>query len=211
MELYLIRHAEVAGDPHVCYQPPVDNCLTPRGCGQAEALAGRLNGVEFTAIYASPLGRAIQTAQPFAAGQEAPIQVLDWLKEWRPGTQLGMCDDAEFEELKRVAAKTRVEMSWNTGTGESTYELFGRIIPGFLGLMQAHGAEPAHGGYIMREPADAQRIALVAHNGTLRTIASHLMGIPIQPYPPFVFGHTGVAVFSFVQRVDVWYPALRVG
>lgn len=210
MELYLIRHGEIAGDPHQCYEPPVENCLSALGCRQADALAERLAGTHFTSIYSSPLGRAIQTAQPFAAAQGQRIQILDWLIEWRPATVMGHCDDASYEEIEAAAAKIRPEAAWKTGAGESTFEFAGRVIPGFLELMQAHGVEPAHGGYLPADAEDAQRIALVAHGGTLGRLAAFLLGIPLQPYAPIAFAQTGVGVFSFQRRVDVWYPVLHL-
>ena len=75
MELYLIRHAEIAGDPHQHYQPPVEGCLSDLGCRQAAALGAALRGVKFSAVYASPLGRAIQTAHAVAD----PRHGKDWL------------------------------------------------------------------------------------------------------------------------------------
>lgn len=209
MEIYLIRHGEIAGDPHKCYTPPVENCLSELGCQQADALANRLDGIEFTTIYASPLGRAIQTAQPFAAARAQDIQILPWLMEWRPTTVMGQCDDATYEEIERASSKIRPEAAWQTAAGESTFEFAGRIIPGFLQLMQAHGVEPAHGGYLMPE-GDTQRIALVAHGGSLGRLAAFLMGIPLQPFPPISLSHTGVALFSFIKRIDVWYPTLHL-
>ena len=37
MELYLIRHGDMAGDPHQHYVPPVAECLSELGCRQAAA------------------------------------------------------------------------------------------------------------------------------------------------------------------------------
>ena len=57
MLLYFIRH----GDP--CYDP---DCLTPLGLRQAEAVGRRLARYGLDRIYASPMKRAMQTAQPAA-------------------------------------------------------------------------------------------------------------------------------------------------
>lgn len=211
MEIYLIRHGEIAGDPHKYYEPPVTGCLSELGCQQAEELAQALDGIEFSAIYASPLGRAIQTAQPFAAVRQMPIQILPWLREWCPATVLGRCEESNYEEIEREAAKVRPEAAWQTGAGESTFEFAGRVIPGFLQLMQSHGVEPAHGGYVLGNPEDQQRLALVAHGGSLGRLAAFLLGIPLHPFAPIALAHTGVAVFSFQKRVDVWYPTLHIG
>ncbi|MEI8197093.1 MAG: histidine phosphatase family protein, partial [Phycisphaerae bacterium] len=111
MELYLIRHGEMAGEPHVYYQPPVQGCLSELGCQQAAALGQALADVPLTAIHASPLGRALQTAQALAQGRgpdggDLTIGVHEWLIEWRPATQTGECPDpAQYEAMMQVAAE----------------------------------------------------------------------------------------------------------
>ena len=208
MELYLIRHGDMQGDPHQCCEPPVENCLSDLGVRQAVALGAALLDVEFSAVYSSPLGRAIQTAQAFADPNS--IKILPWMIEWRPATVLRGCDDASYETMLAASAKLRPEQSWATDAGESTFEMTGRVIPGFLKLMQDHGAHAGHGGYLLHDPKDTQRIAIVAHGGSLGVLTSFILGLPIRPYAPINFDQTGVAVFKFIHRVDVWYPALSI-
>lgn len=208
MELYLIRHGDMQGDPHRHCHPPVSDCLSDLGVRQAAALGAALKGVEFSAVYSSPLGRAIQTAQAFVEPNN--IKILPWLIEWRPATVLRGCDDASYEKMLAASAKLRPEQSWATEAGESTFEMTGRVIPGFLKLMADHGAHAGHGGYLLDDPKDTQRIALVAHGGSLGCLASFILGVPIRPYAPIAFEQTGVAVLTFLQRVDVWYPILKI-
>lgn len=210
MDLYLIRHGDMQGDPHLHCVPPVRDCLSDVGCRQAAAMAQALAGEEFSAIYASPLGRAIQTAQALAEPRSMPVQVIPWLIEWRPATVTEGCDDARYEQLLAQSANIRPEQSWKTDAGEGTLEMAHRIIPGFLKLMGSHGVHAGHGGYLFDDPADRQRLALVGHGGSLGVLAAFLLGVPIRPYAPVAFQQTGVAVFEFVRRVDVWYPTLRI-
>jgi broad specificity phosphatase PhoE len=208
MELYLIRHGDMQGDPHKCWDPPVCDCLSDLGVRQAGKLGETLKGVEFSAVYSSPLGRAIQTAQAFA--DPNAIKILPWLIEWRPATVLRGCDDASYEQMLVASSKLRPEQSWATDAGESTFEMTGRVIPGFLKLLAQHGAHAGHGGYLLDDVKDSQRIALVAHGGSLAVLTSFILGLPIRPYAPINFDQTGVAIFKFIQRVDVWYPALTI-
>ncbi len=210
MELYLIRHGEIAGDPHRRYQPPVSGCLSPCGQRQARELVEALEGVTFDHIFASPLGRAIETAQPLAEASGVEIHVLDWLIEWRPAPTLEQCDAAEYGKMMAAAAELRPEQCWKTPAGEGTLEMAHRVIVGFTELMVRLGVRPGHGGYLFDSPDDDRRVALVAHGGSLQRLASFLLNVPIQPYTPIAFAQTGVAVFSFVRRVDVYYPTLRV-
>ncbi len=210
MEIYLVRHGEIAGDPHRHYQPPVEGCLSERGIRQAAALAEAFEDVRFDAIYASPLGRAIQTAQALAGPRDLPIQVLDWLIEWRPATVLGQCDEANYEKMMAEAEKLRPEQSWKTPAGEGTLEMTHRIIVGFQQLMQQFGVQAGHGGYLLDDPDEDRRIALVAHGGSLGALLGFILNLPIRPHGYFAFEQTGVAIVTFVRRVDVWYPTLKL-
>ena len=55
MKLYIIRH----GDPDYA-----NDCLTPLGKRQAEALGRRFANTDLDMVFISPLGRAQETAKP---------------------------------------------------------------------------------------------------------------------------------------------------
>ena len=210
MQLYLIRHGQMAGDPHEFYRPPVSGCLSELGVRQADALAEALRDVRFDAIYASPLGRAIQTAQPLAAGGGVEIEVLEWLREWIPATVTGEADQTQYERIMADASAIPPEQAWKTPAGEGTFEMAHRIVPPFLRLLSEHGVHARHGGYVLDDPEDDRRIALVAHGGSLGLLLAFILGVPLRPYSPIGFAYTGVAIVGFVQRVNVWYPVLRI-
>lgn len=208
MEILLIRHAEIAGDPHQHYTPPVTGCLSEIGVQQAKSLALALSTMQIDAIYASPLGRALQTAQYLAAMRDMQIQLCPWLIEWRPATVTGECDESQYEEILRRSESIRPEMAWKTPAGEGCLEMAHRIIPPLLNLLANRGINAQHGGYVLTPEAEPQNVALVAHGGSLGMIAAFLLGIPIRPFAPFVIEHVGVMRFRMIKRIDVWYPAL---
>ena len=208
MQVDLIRHGNMAGDPHQFYTPPVSGCLSEKGVAQAASLGRALKGIKFDAVYSSPLGRAIQTAQSFAAPEG--IEILPWLIEWRPAHILNGGDAANYETMLKSAATLRPEESWKTVAGEGAFEMANRIVPGWLEVMGRHGIRAGHGGYLLENPDNAQRVALVAHGGSLCVLLAFILGIPFQPYAPLQFTETGVAVIDFVKRLDVWYPALKI-
>jgi broad specificity phosphatase PhoE len=210
IQLYLIRHGEIAGDPHKRCTPPVCGCLSDRGVRQAAAMSEALEAVRFSAIYASPLGRAIQTAQALAGPRDLPIQVLDWLIEWQPATVLNKVDDANYEQMALAADRLRIEQSWKTPAGEGSLEITQRVILGFLQLAKDLGIHAGHGGYLLDAPDDQRAFAFVAHGGSLSVLLGFLLGLPVRPHGYFSFEQTGVAVVNFKRRVDVWYPTLTV-
>lgn len=84
MNLYLIRHGESVGNRHEDIDMP-DSPLTDIGTRQAERVTSHLSGIALTRIVASPLVRALQTAQPLAVQLGLRIEVWRELVEVRNG------------------------------------------------------------------------------------------------------------------------------
>src|SRR3989442_454874 len=74
IRLLLIRHAESQGNFERRLQGRREFPLTERGLAHAQALAERLVSLPLSAVYSSPVGRAIQTAEVIAA--EACLDVI---------------------------------------------------------------------------------------------------------------------------------------
>lgn len=72
MELYIIRH----GDPDYA-----NDTLTERGWEEARLLAPRMVALNPTRIYASPRGRAQDTARPTCEALGMEFQIEDWMTE----------------------------------------------------------------------------------------------------------------------------------
>ena len=72
MLLYIIRH----GDPN--YE---NDCLTPKGVLQAEAVGKRIAASGIDRIFTSPMGRAKQTAEPACRLLGLNYTVEDWAHE----------------------------------------------------------------------------------------------------------------------------------
>ncbi|WP_432799180.1 histidine phosphatase family protein [Poriferisphaera sp. WC338] len=212
MKLYLIRHGEMAGDAHRQYDASkhLSDCLSPLGCAEADQMADALSAVPFDRIFSSPLGRAIQTAQPLASCTNNEIEVLPWAMEWRPAPELIAGDNAKYEEMMQRVSKKYPEETWKTELGEGALEMAHRVITGFVSWMSDIGVHARHGGYVMDDPDDSRNIALVAHGGSLGRLASFLLGIPTYPLCPISMAHTGVAVFEFTRHIDVWHPYLKL-
>lgn len=210
MKFYLIRHGQMAGDPHRHESPPVNGCLSSRGVEQANVLGRALNPVVFDRVFSSPLGRAIQTAQVLNRAAGRSIEVLDWLIEWRPAHIMDGTDEANFEKMCRAAATLRPEMTWKTPAGEGTLEMAARIVPGWVNLLASLGVQAGHGGYLLDNPDDIRNIALAAHGGSLAHLLSFILSVPIRPNPPIAFHETGVAIVKLSLQGDVWYPQLEI-
>ena len=88
--IYLIRHAQSEGNLGKCFQGQSDTALTPHGLAQAEALQARFREIPLHAVYASPLSRAVQTAQAVALPHNLTVNIEPGLIEMQGGKMENM-------------------------------------------------------------------------------------------------------------------------
>lgn len=66
--IYIIRHGQTELNNRKALQGRSDHPLNDTGIAQAEETAKLLKGISFSAVYSSPLKRALQTAELIAPG-----------------------------------------------------------------------------------------------------------------------------------------------
>ena len=66
--LYIIRHGQTEANQRHALQGRSDHPLNETGIGQAGTAAERLRNIPFSAVFTSPLRRAVQTAKIVAPG-----------------------------------------------------------------------------------------------------------------------------------------------
>src|SRR5262245_41383271 len=81
MLVYCIRHGESCYNAEGRLQGQSHTPLSPLGRRQAEALAATLGTRPVTAVYSSPLARAVQTAEPLAAALGLSVETDPRLME----------------------------------------------------------------------------------------------------------------------------------
>jgi probable phosphoglycerate mutase len=180
MELLLIRHALPV--KRVLEHGVADPELSESGHAQAQHLAEYLAAERLDAIYASPLRRAVQTAEPVAATQQLPISIVDDVAEWDRNSN----EYVPVEELKaandpRWQAMLRGEWTVHDETPE---EFRSRIVAAVEGLIAAHGGD---------------RIAVVCHGGVINGYLSEILGLGVNQgffYPNYTSIHRVAAARS---------------
>lgn len=80
--VHLVRHGEVENPRHVVYAALPGFDLSDLGRAQAREMTRYLRSAPITAIWSSPLQRALSTAEPLAAALGLPIRTDDDLTEW---------------------------------------------------------------------------------------------------------------------------------
>jgi probable phosphoglycerate mutase len=148
LEIYLVRHGETEWSLSGQHTSRTDLPLTPRGEESAVDLKGKLAGIDFNAVFSSPMQRALETAQ--LAGFPDP-RVTPLLKEF---------DYGQYEGLTSLQIRDR-NPDWDLYRdgcpgGETPAQVYERAR-GFLDLAVAAGGTVlafAH-GHILRAVAVA--------------------------------------------------------
>jgi probable phosphoglycerate mutase len=181
--LLLIRHAEQAT------LQVRDSELSARGHRQAERLAERLSQLPLTAVVASPLRRAMSTAQAVAAMHGLDVEVEPELQEvrineaTRATRYLRRGDDTRMEPEEHDYARAAMAavrvipgLVWGSDGGESGEALRARVMPALESVIARHG-----GGVV----------ACVLHGGVINAVLGEWAGLSNDMW--FVPWHTGIS------------------
>jgi broad specificity phosphatase PhoE len=147
----LVRHGETAANLVGVWHGSTDTALTPRGRRQAACLAEHLaqTRAEASALYASPLARARDTAEPIAARLGLVTTLDPDLREYHLGAWEGVTYAALARE-HRLFERMLAEPDWQPGGGESARQVAERLARSLLAIAARHPGERAivvsHGG-----------------------------------------------------------------
>ena len=176
MRLYVARHA----DPDAA-----TDSLTPRGVLEAAALAARLAAERIDHLYCSVTGRSLATARSAAEATGLAVRQERWLNEPghlrvdQGGRRYALWDT--FGETIRGLCPLPDRDTWfrrppfdDPAIGTAWTE----FTDSCDALTAAHGYVREGDRYRI-ERANAERIAIVAHNGTVLLFLAHLLAIPL--------------------------------
>lgn len=201
MEIVLVRHGQPDWEPDGLAVDDPD--LTAHGHAQAARTAERLAGERFDAVYASPLTRVQQTAQPSADTLSMPLVSCSWLREIGMPSLEGHTADQVQDYFREVNAR-EIESHWDGPTGgESFHHFYERVSTGLEGLLlEDHRltlhADGAH--RLWRKPAELERLLIFAHEGTNSVIVSHLLGLDPIPFTGLRFPSEWAAITRLELR-----------
>ena len=187
---YLVRHGETDWNRERRFQGQADPPLNDAGREQAQAVAERLAGVSFAAVYASDLSRVTQTAAAFMRGREPRVTELQDLREKHFGEWEGLtyleAEARDPEHYRRIFRVVTYDGATPPPGGESDMQMLQRVS-GVADRLRA-----AHGG-------GDDTILIVAHGGSLCALIVSLLGLPaaaIWRFRPANCGLSQVTVFD---------------
>jgi broad specificity phosphatase PhoE len=158
MELVLIRHAlplRVTG-----VDGPADPRLSEAGLAQAALLAVYLDDDPVTAVYSSPLRRAVETAAPLAARRGLQVETSDGLAEW----DRNAAEYVPIEELRASGDPRWAAMVAGEWISDEAPETFAaRVVASFDAIIERHPGE---------------LVVAVCHGGVINSYLGHVLGRP---------------------------------
>ena len=167
MRVLLARHGETAWNAEGRYQGQEDIPLSPLGEAQARALGERLRGVRIDRAVASPLSRALRTAE-LALGEEraALLATDDGFKEIAHGEWEGLLasEIGERDGARLDAWRDAPESVLMPG-GESLQHVLDRAWPAFERACAGLGVDDS--------------LLVVAHDAVNRVLLCRVLGLPL--------------------------------
>lgn len=166
--LLLVRHGATSATEEDRFSGSSGAELSDEGRWQAERLGERLASLKITAIYASPLSRALNTARIIGARCGLEPILRDGLREighghWE-GMKRGDVEKAFPDEFNSWEADP---FTFAPPDGESGVAVLARALPVVREIVMAHP-----GGHVL----------VVSHKATLRLVLSSLLGFDARGY-----------------------------
>ena len=166
--VFLIRHGATTLTAEDRFAGATDVPLSDEGREQARLLAVRLRTEKISAVYASPLGRTVETARILAEPHRLEVQTRDGLREISHGRWEQMTRREVEEKFPAEAEQwERDPYTFAPEGGESGLAVTARALPVFLDLAEAHSGDC---------------FVIVSHKATIRLLLSSLLGFDPRRY-----------------------------
>jgi probable phosphoglycerate mutase len=166
--VFMVRHGATVLSAEDRFAGGTDVALSDDGREQTRRLAARLSDVNIKAVYASSLGRTIETARILAEPHKLQVQSRDEFREISHGRWEGMTRREVEEKFPEEAAMWEKDpYTFAPLGGESGLAVTARALPAFIDLVRQHPGES---------------ILVVSHKATIRLLLSSLLGFDPRRY-----------------------------
>ena len=166
--IFLVRHGATVLTAEDRFAGATDVALSDAGRVQVERLSERLANVPVAAVYASPLGRTMDTAGILAAPHRLEVQARAGLREISHGRWERLTRQEVLQQFpEEAAAWDEDPYSFAPLGGESGLEVTARALPALLDIVRQH---------------DGEAVIVVSHKATIRLLLSSLLGFDPRRY-----------------------------
>jgi len=167
--IFLVRHGATQLSAEDAFAGGgTDVPLSDVGREQLQKLAVRLADEPLAAVYASPLGRTMETARILAAPHRLPVTPKDGLREISHGHWEGKTRAVvEKEYPKEYALWEGDPYSFAPPEGETGLAVTARALPALLAIVEAH---------------PGVQVLVASHKATIRLLIGSLLGFDLRRY-----------------------------
>ena len=166
--VFLVRHGATVLSAEDRFAGATDVDLSDEGREQTQRLAERLRAEKIAAVYASPLGRTVETASILAGPLGRKVETRDGLREISHGRWERLTRKEVEERFPEEAAAWEEDpFTFAPKGGESGLAVTARALPVLIDLVKAH-------------PGEA--ILVVSHKATIRLLVSSILGFDPRRY-----------------------------
>jgi probable phosphoglycerate mutase len=166
--VFMVRHGATVLSAEDRFAGVTDVELSDKGREEIRRLAERLSREKISAVYASPLGRTVETARILAAPHHLEVQMCDGFREISHGHWEGMKrSDVEEKFPDEMAEWEKDPYTFAPPGGESGLAVTARALPALIDLVRQHLGE---------------NILVVSHKATIRLLLSSLLGFDPRRY-----------------------------
>ncbi len=189
MRLLLVRHAESLGNRERRLQGRREFPLTERGQRQLEVLKARLAPMPLAAVYASPIRRAMETAEPLAAQTGLTVRLEPRVQEYDFGVELSGLTWQEIRDRQPeiVEALRGGGPDFPRYPGEEGRETFReRVCSAVWEIVARHEADGA--------------VAVVTHGGPIAVFVMEALGRPYRHPNPFAIDNASLTTLEITSQ-----------
>ena len=166
--IFLVRHGATMLTAEDRFAGATDVPLSDEGREQAKRLALRLSTQKIAAVYASPLGRTLETAQLLAKPHTLPVLTNEGLREISHGHWEQMTrHEVEATYPNEAAAWDEDPYTFAPVGGESGLAVTARSLPVLIEIVREH---------------PGANVLVVSHKATIRLLLSSLLGFDPRRY-----------------------------
>jgi len=168
LTLYFLRHGETTSSRTGGYCGTLDPDLTPEGYQMAEDFADAYKSLPWTAVFSSPLRRAVATAKPLCEAAGIRMQLKEGLREIAYGQWEGKNPEEVNREFHDSYVRWLADPGWNAPTGgERGIDIARRSSLVIEEIEQTCGTG---------------NVLVVSHKATTRILLCSLIGIDVGRY-----------------------------
>src|SRR5438132_6390002 len=166
--VFTVRHGATVLSAEDRFAGATDVALSDEGREQTRRLAERLKHEKIMAVFASPLGRTVETASILAEPHKLEVQTRDGFREINHGRWEQMTRREVEEKFPDEAAEWEKDpYTFAPMGGESGLAVTARALPALIELVREY---------------PGKNILVVSHKATIRLLLSSLLGFDPRRY-----------------------------